>query len=387
MKTNTKRGIAVLLSLIMCVALGTVSFAVDSTEVFNANAYSFIDTVEMGIADVLGAVEISKSEYGLGDVDFASLTLGKEIPSYELTENGLIRINDIHYFPILFNNEWVATAVISYSVYGDMNIELSAKYTGDYSMLKNSIVSNKSRASTGVALVFDSTNAYLYLDDESIVVESFQEFKDRASMNTYPESVCPATVQVIAQRDIETSHLELTRGSDEMVSLNITAIQQTTQYTCWAASVAMILNYRGTSATESSVVSASGVGWSSYQDAIQCSDLISHNASYGYPCGIGGSISYYGYYYRSNIYIENLKTELYYLSSPLFAGFSSGTVGHAVTVKGYVNLASLSTPTMTIIDPADKAIKALSVPTSGAVTMVYGGSTRAFQAAFAVYAK
>jgi hypothetical protein len=76
-------------------------------------------------------------------------------------------------------------------------------------------------------------------------------------------------------------------------------------------------------------------------------------------------------------------TELKALSSPLFAGFSSGSVGHAVVVKGYVDLGA--TPTMTIVDPADGYIKASTVPTNGAVTITYGGSTHGLAAAFAIY--
>ena len=369
-----KKIMTCVITIILCLTLSIPSFAATNSNELSSNTFSFIEAVERGVADVLGVVELQKADYGLTDVDFSALSLGREIPSYELTEKGLTRINDIHYFPIIYSNDWIATAIVSYSIYGDMNIGLSVKYAADYSVLKNSINSRRSNDHDGAALVFDSTNAYLYLGDNSIIVESFQEYQDRASMDTYSGLVSPETAKVITQRNIAVTHLESTRG---MASLNISPITQPTNYTCWAASVAMILNYRGTFATVGSVLMAANVSMYTYQSAAQCSYLISN--SFGYSCGTYGLP--YGYYY--SLKIADLTTELTGLSSPLFAGFSSGSVGHAVVVKGYVDLGG--TPTMTYIDPADGYIKASTVPSSGAVTITNGGSTHGLAAAFAVY--
>ena len=341
---------------------------------------SFVATVERKVADVLEAVELQKEDFGLSNVDFSVLSLGKEIPPYELTESGLVRMDDVHYFPILCDDSWVATAVVSYSVYGDMNIEVSAKYADDYSVLREADVSRKSNSVSGVALVFDSTKAYLYSENGSILVESFQEISGRESIETSHGLINPTTVQVIAQNPINVTQLTPTRDSENFVSLNISSITQPTNYTCWAASTAMLLNYRGESETVSSVASAAGVNLYTYRSAAQCAALISDPIDgYGYPCGTWGAS--YGYYY--SLTLDNLVTELYTLSSPLFAGFSSGSVGHAVVVKGYVNLSG--SPTMTYIDPADGYIKATSVPSNGAVTITYGGSSHGLAAAFAVY--
>lgn len=372
-----KKLISCTLAIVLCLTLSVSSFAANNSDEPNTDTSSFVDVAERKIADILGAVEIQKADYGLSDVDFSALSLGREIPSYELTESGLARIDDIHYLPIMCNDDWVATAIVSYSIYGDMNVELSVKYAVDYSTLKSTVDTRRSNVNDEAALVFDSTNAYLYSGDDSIVVESFQEIQGRESMKTYTGSVCPDTAQVVAQRSIDTARLEVTRDSEDFVSLNITPITQPTAYTCWAASVAMILNYRGTFATVGSVLLAADVSMYTYQSTAQCSYLISN--SFNYPCGIYGLP--YGYYY--SLTIDDLITELYGLSSPLFAGFSSGTVGHAVVVKGFVNLGG--TPTMTYIDPADGYIKASTVPTNGAVTITYGGSTHGLAAAFAVY--
>lgn len=374
-----KKLISCTLAIVLCLTLSVSSFAANNSDDLNTDTSSFVDAAERKIADILGAVEIQKADYGLSGVDFSTLSLGREIPSYELTKSGLTRIKDIHIFPIIYNNNWIATAIVSYSIYGDMNIEFSVKYAVDYSRLKSSAETRRSNARDGVALVFDSKNAYLYSGDDSIVVESFQEIQGRESMKTYTGSVCPETAQVVAQRPIDTAHLELARDSIDFVSLNISSITQPTPYTCWAASTAMILNYRGTFATVGSVLLAAYVDMYTFRSAVQCSYLISN--SFNYPCGLYGLP--YGYYY--NLTINDLITELYGLSSPLFAGFGSGSVGHAVVVKGYVNLDPNLTPTMTYIDPADEYIKASSVPANGAVTIPYGGSSHGLLAAFAVY--
>ena len=385
-----KKFVSGLLAIVLCLMISVSAVAADSIEA-DASVTSFESAVESKIEGVLGAIDLQKEDFGMGSVDFSNLALGNEIPSYELTDKGLVLIDDVHYFPILSGNDWVATAVVTYSAYGEMNVEVSAKYAAAYSALSISTAARSPNATNEVALVFDSTEAYLYSNYDRVLVEQFPEISERATIATYGELIAPETAQVVAHRAIDVQTVAFaqtsraTQDNENFVSLNITPITQPTSYTCWAASTAMLLNYRGESETVNSVVSKANVDLTTYMSVAQCAGLIAGdgiNYGYGYPCGTWGES--YGYYY--SLTLDNLVTELYMLSSPLFAGFASpGYVGHAVVVKGYVNLTG--SPTMTYIDPADGYIKAVSIPSSGSITISYGGSSHELAAAFAVYEK
>ena len=325
----------------------------------------------------------------MGNVDFSNLSLGKEIPSYELTANGLVPINSIHYFPILSENNWVATAIVSYSKFGDMNVEVSAKYVSDYAKLNSAKNLQKSNAAVRAALVFDRTNAYLYSDYGRVLAESFQEVPGRVSAANYTGTISPAAVQLSSQYpiDVKTSGSAqdslktINRDNENFVSLDITPIEQPTPYTCWAACIAMILNYYGTSATVSSVVSDAGVALNTYRLSGQCIDILTN--IYGYSCGIEGSSN--GAQYES-LTLYSLRGELFILSAPIFAGFAvpGESLGHAVVIKGFTNPSSGSA-TMTYIDPADGYIKATTIPSNGAVTITLSGNTYDLDGAFGVY--
>lgn len=384
-----KKLFCIVLALLLCLMLSVSAVAIENSKV-TEDLTSFVVVVANKVRDVLEAIELQKDDFGLGDIDFSTLALGNEIPSYELTSSGLVHIDNVHYFPVLSGEEWVATAVVSYSEYGDMNVEVSAKYAADYMKLSRETDAYTAGKTNSVAIVFDSTDAYLYSAHGCVLIESFQKIPGRKTLAACTERISPTTVEVACQRPIElqlsslaqerySGNGQVAKDSENFASLIITAITQPTNYTCWAASTAMILNYRGTAVSVANVVSEANVNMYTYRSAAHCANLI--RDEYGYPCGTWGTSS--GYYY--SLTLNNLITELYSFSSPLFAGFGSGSVGHAVVIKGYTNLSA--TPTMSYIDPADGFIKASTIPNNGAVTITYGGNSHELAAAFAVYEK
>lgn len=81
----------------------------------------------------------------------------------------------------------------------------------DYLTLTRTSAARASGAAIGVALVFDSTNAYLYSDGDRVLVESFAEMPGREKVSTYAGEISPATVQVAANRAITVPNLCLAK--------------------------------------------------------------------------------------------------------------------------------------------------------------------------------
>lgn len=93
-----KKLFSAVLAAALCLMI-PVSVAAAGIDEMTSRESLFAAEVESKVADVLVAVELQKDDFGLENVDFSRLALGNEFPSYELTENGLVLIEDIHYFP------------------------------------------------------------------------------------------------------------------------------------------------------------------------------------------------------------------------------------------------------------------------------------------------
>jgi hypothetical protein len=391
-----KKVISCILVLVFCLSAPFSSLATENTDKRIANISTFVDTVASKVETILGAMESHKSDYGLGDVDFSGLSLGSEIPAYEFTSAGLSEISDIHYFPILDNGEWVATAIVSYSVYGDMNTEVSVKYADDYAEIKSSSAGNVSSETESAALVFDSSNTYLYVGDSSSVIESFPEVNYRESIDPELQIALPYAAVVEAERNLAVSSLNgvvsfatsggvssnanYTADSSEAVWLGVPSKTQPTNYLCWAASVASILGYYGVFANASSVAAAANVNAYTYLSVSDCEYLLENY--YGYSCGRYGNSSYDFYY---TLTMDDLITENDTLASPILASFNNvgSSVGHMVVIQGYVDYAS--TQTFSYMDPSDGYFRMGDVPANGALTLVNSGTTQTLVAATAVY--
>ncbi len=103
----------------------------------NAFAYEFVTAenykeVVDNVSNVLNAIEEQKGIFGLDGVDFSVLYLGNEIPAYELKSSGSVRIDRIQYYPVLEQQNWVATAIVSYDEFGKMNVQISKSYVETY---------------------------------------------------------------------------------------------------------------------------------------------------------------------------------------------------------------------------------------------------------------
>ncbi|MGM9522477.1 MAG: papain-like cysteine protease family protein, partial [Oscillospiraceae bacterium] len=169
-----------------------------------------------------------------------------------------------------------------------------------------------------------------------------------------------------------------------IVALAVPSVVQQGTYTCWAACVTSIANYYGQNKTESDVWAYAGItnGNSSTaaKTATYAASVLSSSSFGSLDYGkYGNSGNFY-----DNMYLENVITETYYNSSPIFAVFQgSSAVGHAVVIRGYVTSDTINT--IVYMDPDSGSFKASTVTTSSKMTIVVSGETYNFNRGFAVY--
>ena len=103
------------------------------------------------IEQVIESIYFEKEYYGFGESNLSELSIGTEIPNYEVINSNLVEINDISYYPILDKSgEIVSVAAIAYD--------------GDYpkAYLSCDLVPalKESQTGQGIALVYDRQGAY-----------------------------------------------------------------------------------------------------------------------------------------------------------------------------------------------------------------------------------
>lgn len=357
-----------LIMLLLCMTTNIV-LATES----NTSPTSFLTDVNSTVAAVLSSMEMYKAQYGMENINFSTLSLGSELPAYEITSNGAALIEDIHYFPIMSNNSWVATAIVCYGSEGSMNVEVSKKYV-------DAFVSRTERISPELALVFDNSNTYLFNGANYTIAETNEPISSRAPISSLP-TLNLDTVPLASNSELTIRPSIMTRANGDAVFLDVPSIMQPTNQSCWATSTASILQYYGLYRTPANVCSAANVNLNTYLSAADTAELIGDY--YGFGWGKNGDTN--TFYYK--LIMDTLITETYINDSPIFAGFapasnSSTGAGHAVVVQGYVNL---TYPTMSYMDPADGLYKASNVPSNGDVAITVSGTSRSLLAAFAVY--
>ena len=81
MKKTHKRTVSLVLAIVICLSFSVSAFAA-------AMPSSLVSEVTEMVNSLMTAIEPNKSMYGLGGVDFTNLTLGQEIPAYEMKSSG-----------------------------------------------------------------------------------------------------------------------------------------------------------------------------------------------------------------------------------------------------------------------------------------------------------
>ena len=119
-----KRTVTILLvAILLLTGVDNITYADQSLSQDTALIDSF--------SKMLTEISADKKLYGMDDCDFTKLSLGEELPAYEVLPNGLRRLNE-HYYPILHGGKWVITAIVAYNALGEESITLSPEFQAVY---------------------------------------------------------------------------------------------------------------------------------------------------------------------------------------------------------------------------------------------------------------
>ena len=387
MSNSTKRIISMVLSLLLLLLPKYVAFAglsnntlygLDNNDMEDlviiptSDEYVHKREVIKQTCDVLKIVEQDKASFGLSEVEFSRLFIGEAIPAFLYKEEGLVSQTDIEYYPIIYDNRWVATSVIYYDSAGKMNAQIITDYSRLYSESEND---------GKVALVFDSQGAYLCLDDRVILaVESNYRVPERKEINpligiTVPKmlllSLCKTTP--IMGYSYERTTRDITVIGNQYYLYVPGVAQPSGTLACWAACIAAIRWGYGTVTTVDNVYDFAGI--TKYNGVnIYTSDNIINN--YGF------STTWYWDGYFTWIHLTN---EIYNNHNPLFSAiFGTGSnIGHVVVIKGYytypANMGSSNIGSITYMDPATGYSAATTVATDGVFCYVSPSTSTQYQ--------
>lgn len=310
------------------------------------------------VSDMLVSIEADKEGYGLADVDFSTLALGNEIPAYDL-ENGQLSPAETHYFPVLSNGNWVATAVAT-EQNGEVFVQFGRMYADGQSL-------------TQAALVFDQGTVYEYGANNTRTVAYTKN--DAAVPNSMSASATailqPQTAAISAQRTLQSTYsVFATRDVDDHY-LAVPMVAQPTDYTCWAACCVAICRYFNISATIDEIVS---LGGSSVEAGLLANALSALNAKGLDPT----SSQSFAWATMMNHILQN---------RPIYAGCLKNVIngigtGHAVVIRGFASYGN-SSPNgyrglISYMDPEYGSYVSSAVPSSGFLYYIGAGSTTSY---------
>ncbi|WP_458861731.1 papain-like cysteine protease family protein [Acidaminobacterium chupaoyuni] len=357
-----KKIICLCLVVALAFSISVPAFAADTAL---SSQVAFEEQVLALTSDVLEFIEPEKSLYGLAGIDFTSLYMGEKIPAYIITDDGIASETDIFYFPIMSDDTWVATSIVSFDSVGQMNVQVSTEYANAYA--------GDTNISTEIALLFDCNAAYIYTDGIGLVQVAISPdtITGRVSCEKYTGTFVLATAQLNSERPLSVNvdaseRSQTTRSFDNQYYLSVPGIQQASgSLQCWAACIASIRGYYGTTTTIDDVYEFSGItkylGANIYTSAIVLED-------YGFSLT---------WYWDGSFNWYQLRTEIYFNESPFFVSCSySGGSGHAVVLRGYYVYQNISqVGIISYMDPVTGSYAASSVATDGDFYYVPSGSS------------
>ena len=348
---------SIVLSVCMILSCVSPALAAESSNISAGNVVLEEEIIERTKC-VLQFMEPEKELYGMGNVNFASLYLGTQIPAYVVKSTGIVAETDILYYPIMSGTEWVATAVVTTDSFGNINVQISTDYAETY---------EDEGTPSEVALVFDDTAAYVVTEQKSMLAAvSPNVIPGRESIQTCSGGVNVNRTDLTAKHAIGSASTYSTRSFDNQYYLQVPCIQQAeNSLQCWAACIASIRGYYGTTTTIDDVYTKAGVTKYLGADIYTAESTLK---SYGFTVTWRWDGSYNWYQLRTAICLNE---------TPIYTGCTySTTSGHAVVIRGFYVYQNISqVGIISYMDPATGTYVASSVATDGDFYYVPSGSS------------
>lgn len=336
--------------LTLVIVLNSCAVPVFATE--NQTTSVVSSDIADAIMEALDFVSLQKEQYGLGDVDFETLSVGEKISAYEYVEDKLCEM-DFQLYPLLSDGNIVAFAVKD-----------DKKTSVDITTALVEEVNSKKPENEDFALIYDKDSCYLYtLDRLNKIYEDMQmddgrgDFgSDNISASSLLESVEIEDDYNIQSLDycetVNASQYKQSRAEvPKYYSLSVPYVSQATNSSyCWASCVASIGNYFTNQRNTGEYVAIYVFGTSYNKGATGVQAMGALKSIYGV------SYTYHNSVPSDDTILNSIKT----LGRPLYSAWSGPDGGHATVICG-VNVLS---GYITIMNPA-----------SGFMTATTNGST------------
>ena len=370
-----------LLSLVMAIAI----LCVTSVPAFASSTFNCKDdNVEEKMLKLLLSIEHEKEMYGLGSVDFSSVTIGEGIPTYKV-KDGTLALADISFIPILSGGEVVSLFYVADIPNIGVYVQLSCELVESLKQFSDN---------TDIAIIYDDTGAYVYKSDKlsrlTYAEKSIIPYERYVEITTNPVSkeeydiLTEATpknlIESIQKKDLNAvqkggiaskktinikgysqSEASIARSTSKYLSVDIIKQPRNT-HICWAIAITSIANYLFNDTWQyESIVNMFNGGIDqgmSTPDAIQNFNEW-FNADYGYS-------------YAANISKSFILNQLV-AGYPLFGGFCRGNDNyHAVVIRG-INTAANTFSVMNT-SPTTTGYTAGTISSSGELSFISANS-------------
>lgn len=228
-----KKLFCVILSLLLCANLVTLSFAMDTNQ--EHVSIEDLDAIET----VLKAIAHEKEYYGFDGVDLSKLQLGTKIPLYEVKANKIYPIETTTFYPILdeFGKIVVISAVAA--VFGE----------GPKAYISSELIPTISKYpdNSQIALIFDKIGVHCWDGNSTVLLEENSIPSGRTELSEVQLSEYNSVVikPISPQCNINIDDVPLPIGyGDEAAFVNAPVKRQPSKSNwCWAACMASIVQH------------------------------------------------------------------------------------------------------------------------------------------------
>lgn len=203
-------------------------------------AYNSNSAVYDKIEATLSAIAPEKELYGLNDINIYSLSIGSEIPAYEVVSESLKPV-EIHIYPIFDDTSKLVLTATTANINGEIAVSLSCSFVDTLSCFT---------PSDKVAIIYDKNNIYIQNENATAQVKGISGYSDmdRDDLASISEddisSINKATLHNVASLTVNPP-IQMYDIGDDSVYLQVEKLKQSTSTLCWAATAVSILRYKG----------------------------------------------------------------------------------------------------------------------------------------------
>lgn len=229
-----KKIISLLLALALMVGICPTAFAADENNIDGE--------IQNQMIRILTSIEKEKEEFGLADVDFAEVQVGREILTYRIID-GEIFPNNLRLFPILHEGQLRSFFYVTDTPDNELYVQLSSELVSSIAPYTNA---------APFALVYDASGVYLYSEGEFYQLGNTEghlgivENDKSTEQLTYTEKHKISTAGLSICLTLNATSVDTSQSSRGIISayLPVKIIKQPEGTNiCWAISVASIVNY------------------------------------------------------------------------------------------------------------------------------------------------